>query len=743
VKQNSNSKITGSIVMAVIDPIGDNPELATSLRLGGDDFTPPEPEETGPLYRVIGDNKIPVSKHVGKLWASRIEQSKTARSDAEDCWSEAILYYDNDQTSHRNASSGRSGGQRTVRGISETWSATENVVFSNATLMLPMLYAKNPSIEITAGYKAVEPFAVCCEHLINKLLNMKDAPGLNFKSKARRGVLAALLTNNAYIKIGFTDKEESSEQAIQELRELSTKLANAKDQKTLREVEGQIAALEGKISFLSPGGPTATLRSAFRVYADPTCLEPDYSDANWMAEYDYIQTSLLRAVYGIKDGEQYKSAYEPTHVLKVGTTPTDELDDATFTLFTKDATKGGRHYGYSNEKAYESAQYTKVWYIWDKTTRRVLLYSDGCWDWPLWVWDDPYKLFRFFPYYRLWIHETPEGSQPKGEVTYYLDQQDAINDIHSEVRRMRSWAKNNVYYNKNAVSQEDVEAVLKGNDGTARGIDVPEGQKLEDHIKSFAPPSLSHPELWSTDQLFQSINRITGINDAQRGAQFKTNTTNDAIDAYQKNVDIRVDEKVDAIEDWIGDICFGLIQILVQKYDQRQVAEIVGEEIAKGWQQIDVAKLRTTMSIQVVGGSTDKPTSKVKKKQALETCQVLGQVGNSVPGVGILMVQILERAFDEIVLTAEDWAMLRQTMMAQQQKAGAGPGGGDPAQAGQESQQPQQQVEAEPTPQQKEQIAQIIRALPPESKAKMDALIQQGVSPTEALKQVSETAQQQ
>jgi hypothetical protein len=78
--------------------------------------------------------------------------------------------------------------------------------------------------------------------------------------------------------------------------------------------------------------------------------------------------------------------------------------------------------------------------------------------------------------------------------------------------------------------------------------------KLEDVIFSFVPPALKMPEFFSTDNSFAAINRITGINDAMRGAQFKTNTTNDAVDAYQKNVDIRVDERTDLIEDFIGDI---------------------------------------------------------------------------------------------------------------------------------------------------------------------------------------------
>src|SRR5262249_22105625 len=155
------------------------------------------------------------------------------------------------------------------------------------------------------------------------------------------------------------------------------------------------------------------------------------------------------------------------------------------------------------------------------------------------------------------------------------------------------------------------EVVLKGPDGTARGVDVPEGMKLGDIVTTFTPPSLNHPELLDPQNKFAAINRLTGINDAQRGAQFKTNTTNDAIDFYQKNVDIRVDEKIDMIEDWIGMIAWQVLQMLVQNWTQEDVATIIGAELAANWRQIpDPSVLRTTLNLRIVGGSTDKPTSK-------------------------------------------------------------------------------------------------------------------------------------
>lgn len=685
-------------------------------------------EDAQPSYKMFADARIPVSKAAGLLWSSRIEQARSARKDIEDVWSEAIRYYDNDQMQHRGGADGRSGNSKYSRLISDKWTETENLVFANATTMLPMLYAKNPTVECTpANQTENEPFAKCAEKLINTLLSMKEAPGVNIKSKARRAVLTAYLCNRSYLKVGYTDKLNSSEQTINELIELSQQLEKAKSKKAIIEIEGRIAALEQRVNILAPAGPTISYVSPFRIFVDPSSMEPDHSDANWMAEYDFIQTSILNAVYGTDKDGKIVSVYEPTHVLRAGKDASSIEDEVNnFSLFKRDENSEAAGYGYKDTKAFDAAKYTKVWYVWDKTTRRLFLFSDGDWKWPLWVWDDPLKLLGFFPYASLWFHETPEGSQPKGEVTYYLDQQDSVNDINSQIKNARSWVSRNIFYNADVFkNQSDVEQVLKGPDGTARGIKgIPDGTKLADHIYSFAPPAMQFPELFSTDTRLQSINRITGINDAQRGAQFKTNTTNQAIDAYQKNVDIRIDEKVDAIEDWLGNAAWMLLQICVQKYDVAAVTRLVGPTYAAGWQQVDPQELRERLFMQVIGGSTDKPTSTVKRQQALQVAQVLGQFANGIPALGIVAIQTLEKAFDEITVTPDQWQMVFQSMQAVQNNTGGEGSGG----AGS----PEEQ-----------QLQELIAQLPPEQKAQLEQLVQQGVPPTQALEQVVAQTQNQ
>lgn len=698
------------------------------------------------------DSVIPVSKELGKLWSSRIDQAIAVRKNrgTEDAWSEAIRYYENDQSQHRSSENDASGSRPSKR-IGRGWTETENIVFSNCSTMLPMLYAKNPSIEVTASDDEVYgTWASAAEELINKLFSLDSNPGVDLKPVVRRGTLWTLLTNAAYAKINWIKKADSSEKALEDLKEISEEYKNAKTKKDIEIAEGKLKALEAKVSLLTPSGPAVSLVSPFRMLIDPLSTKGNHSDATWMGEEDYIPTHYLNAVYGKSKDGKIVSRYEPTHILSASSSSNSvtELEDQVnnFSLFNgqTEAEQQARNFGFKSNLAFERAQHTKVYWIWDKTTRRLFLFAANKWDWPLWVWDDPLKLLNFFPYEHLWFHESVEMAQPKGEVTYYLDQQDRINDNNAALAQAREWAKHNIVYDKDRTNQNDVEKILKGPNGTAVGISLGEGGKIDDVLKSVVPPVMQHPELLDNAKAYEAINKITGISAAQQGAQFKTNTTNDAVDFYQKNVDIRVDEKIDCLEDWIGKIGWNLLQLCAQNMSVDDVAAIIGSKSAEGWKQVqDINQLRTHLNLRVVGGSTDKPTSKNKKRSAIEISQVLGQFAGGAPAVLIMALKVLSRAFsDDVVITNEDWAAIFKSINDQANAAGGGPSGatgGSETETAPDAGDPN----ADQSSVVKEQIASLIKKLPPEMQGKLQGMLDHGVPPEQALKDIVAQSQQQ
>lgn len=710
--------------------------IAESLQEGGVEVEKEAPKSV-PLYKVMADTKIPVSSKLGAVWKSRRDQAKQKLSTTgmKDAWDECIRYYNNDQSTSNKIAAGRDPNVSRIsaKGVEETDEhiETENIVFANTTALVPATYAKNPDVEVTAVDQQnpdhVE-FALIAKRLINELFTRKMAPGINIKPKARKAVVMTCLTNVSYIEIGWTQRQDGSEVAMQQIAELANELEKAKTPQEIREVEGKLMAMEDKVDVLRPSGPWAKFRRPHDVLRDPAGTLSDLSDHNWIMVADYVPTNFLKAMYYEKKdpadpNTEYESIFAPTHILKGsdGNSAGHDLSEEvnTFSLLPDGDTEH-KAYGFDDEDSFKKAQYTKVWYVWDKVTRRCMLFHDKDWKWPIWVWDDPTKLQRFFPLFPLEFYTDPEEDYARSEVMYYLDQQDAINEIHSERRRAISWARKNIFFNARTIKDTTtVDAFLSGGKVGAIGIDLPEGHKLTDQIYSVPPPSTNFMQLFDTAPYLQAVERVSSVSKVMQNAEFKTNTTNKAIESYQSGTQTRLDEKIDQIEDWIGDIGCGVLELCVQFMDADQVQQLLGDRAAQLWSKMTPMTpddIRRNYSITIVGGSALKPTSATKKQQAVQVGQILGQFGANNPIALAIAVKVMERAFDDIVITDEDWQMLVGAINQQLQ---------------------QQQQE-----QQEQSVLGMIDQLPPEAKLAMGKAMAQGVPAMQVVQQVMQKMKQ-
>lgn len=704
------------------------------------------PKRNGPMYQVYAGSKIPVSKFEGKVWKSRRDVAKKCVEDYSEAWSEAVRYYNHDQLMHRdtNANGEMSGNSVPSRRMNNRWSQTENIVFANTTAMIPALYAKNPECEFQTPRDDIKPLAQALQLYLNTIINRKASPGINMKPKAKRAVLMSTLMNISWFYLGYTFKEDSNEQVIATINDLSNQLVKAKSGQEIEDIEGKLQALDEVIDMYTPAGSWLKIKAGTEVYVDPDAEEPDFSDARWMMIQEIVPTSWLIAKFGSHEPDgSVKSIYEPTHILRNGISEQTADDDVkNFSIFKQtDTTQTMKQYGYDDEVSYNKAKRTMVFMIWDKIKQRVCMYHSNRWDYPIWVWDDPLKLDTFFPLVPLSFHMNPDGTYAKGEVTYYLDQQDAINEINDESRRARQWARRNILFDSSAMSREDVEQFLKGDDGTARGVKLPDGKKMSDVIFSMPTPAFSFPQLFDKSAIYQAIDRLSSANDIMRGAQFKTNTTNKAIENYNSSNNMRLDEKIDAIEDALSQVVWMLAQLTLQFTEPETIAAVIGQDQAINFQNMQWDEIRTNLpSISVVAGSTAKATSSQRKQQALDMGQVLGQFQNGAPAtVTKIVLRLFESAFADIIdVKSSDWEAIDhefETTMAQGAPAGGQPQGqGQPHPAGG----PQQQTQPQPGAQSPD-----INSLPPQAKQAVQIAVSHGVPLPQAIQHVTQQLQQQ
>ena len=664
-----------------------------------------------PQYRVIGEERILVSKRAGALWKSRkdIARAKIENDGTIKRWEESLRYYRNDQSDKKSDTD-----PERSRGMNLTTSGveTENIVFANTTSLVPAIYAKNPTIEVTTEDSAFEDWASCHERLINALLSKQHAPGINLKPKMRKMVISATLTNVGYIELGYTSREQSSEQTLHELSKLGEEYAKEDlEPNKIREIEGKLQALEAKVDFMRPSGPWCKYRSPTSVIIDPDAT--DKEEATWIMIQDFINTDFLQAAYGKQNEKgEYESIYKPTHILKNNNKTNEDLTTLReFSLINYEEGKNYKSYGFDDEASMKKARRTEVYYVWDKTTRRVFLYNASDWTWPLWVWDDPYGFPDFFPIEEIQFYTDPENYYARSEVSYYLDQQDAINEINNEFAKTRKYISGKFLYNK-SIKGADVliEEFLKGtNNKRAVGLDLPTDFDIKKFMTPILPPSAEALNTVAFDKarLLEAIDRISSVTNVMRGVEYKTNTTNKAIESYESNTQTRLDEKIDVIEDVLGRIGYKIGHMCIKYMSDDEVMKLIGKERATVWTQFKptIEQYGSYFGITTLGGSTLKPTSATKKQQAIQISQAIGQFAQATPLALVVMLKILERAFDEVVVTKEDWQMITDSIMQQMQ---ANQGGGDPTQVLQ-------------------QIAERLDTLPPEAKAKIAELFAKGV----------------
>jgi hypothetical protein len=245
-------------------------------------------------------------------------------------------------------------------------------------------------------------------------------------------------------------------------------------------------------------------------------------------------------------------------------------------------------------------------------------------------------------------------------VTYYLDQADAVNEIHSEFNRARMRVLNNILFD-DRLPPATVEAALSNTSKkVARGIQVPSGEKLADMFYSPHDAILRAQHLFDPQRLYASMDRVSGITDTMRGVQFKTNTTNRAIESYQSSTATRLDKKISAIENWLGRLYYGLAFICALRMAREEVESIIGQR-ADDWTNYDPQALRGMFNVQAVGGSTQKPSSEAKKALALEQARILSSIADKAPVTSVkIILSMMKEAFDDFPIPEGTFDALNQ-----------------------------------------------------------------------------------
>jgi hypothetical protein len=645
----------------------------------------PKTEKAVPMYQVYPDSKIPVSKAYGSLWRTMIDSTLKANELVYEAWEQCFAYYNNHQVKRQDSS----------KGTFSRGDVTENVVYSNINVMLPAVYGRDPDIAVNTTDKEDEAFSECAHNLLNALLKGKNL--LNCKPKVKKAVGVALMTNFGVLKLDYVLKADSSDSAMDSLVEVTKEIEKAKNAKALESAYGKLAAIESVVNVFESGGPKLKNVMAKNLVIDPISEMPDGTDAGWMAERCFIPTNFLKHKFTRKDSDKdcYYYIFKPSHKA-VFTSGSGNTKDDAYGLVLE--TLGAETSFQENEEVggYRSLYYTECWMVWDKATRRTALFAADDWTYPLWIWDNYTKTTRFFPYFILGFGLSTGQTTTVGEVSYYLDQQDEINQINRQVARIRNSIFNFFFYNSHKLSQADAELLMQAikrgfvDEQAVVGVKVPEGSKIGDVFEALVPPSLNYEALFNKEPTINSINRISNTSDAIRGVQFKTNTNEASVQSYQDAARMSVGAKIEVVEDVMADLCKALLEQCVQNMSKVEVEGLVGQKLAEGWQNMSLEEYNKRFALDIVPGTSEKPNSVFKKKEAIQVAQAIGQFASAAPMTSMkVALRVLEQAFTEVVIKPEDWDLMEKEMEMNMQR-GNSTGAQAPPQPGQNGPPPPQ-----------------------------------------------------
>lgn len=608
--------------------------------------------------RLLSENAIPIPRTIGDVFKERYTKAVKMYERFHMDWEKSINAFIETGSSDDYYSAGK---------------PRENFIRMIVQALVDIVYMQNPSAEFNTLKDEEKQLANALTAILTTLVNKKYDVGLNMRSFVVRQIVVAHLTNYGIIKLCFNDKEGSREDAIMLYQKIQAALKDEEDLDQATRYYGLLDTLYKEIQNRTNFGLKLKNVSPFCFFVDPKCEKDDLTDADWTMEIERLANSYIKSQFMTfdEDTKEYRFKYDTSVVfneenVRKSFSPDDVKGQIIDKLMPQDSK--------DEREAVESDTTPCVW-VEDRLTRKIYLYILGRWDTPLWVYEDQKQLSRFFSYFLLAFSPSVRGILRYSEVSYYLGFQEEVNKNNEQFDFVRNAAFSTIVYDSDAVDRAEVEKVLtevmKGG-SRLRSIGIKlksEDKKLSDVLEAFKMPIAAMPELFNDPRYKQAIDKASRLSEALRGGEFRTNTTNEAIDVYNQVGSTRIEALTSAIEAMMSDLLWAIAEIVISKFDKSVITTLVTPEQAEVFTPMSVASFNQAFSLSVEGGSIERPNSTNKKKEAVQIIQLLGQFGTAAPRTVLgIVTKLLRSVFSRSLVTDKDLSILDEEGQAAMQK---------------------------------------------------------------------------
>lgn len=276
----------------------------------------------------------------------------------------------------------------------------------------------------------------------------------------------------------------------------------------------------------------------------------------------------------------------------------------------------------------------KVFEIWDKSSRKVMFFSQAYKEGPLKVVEDPLELANFFPISKpLNFMRKITTLIPTPLYEQYKSQAAELNELTRRLKAMIRALKVRGFYNSTV---EGIEKVLESEDNTLVPVEnpsMPDGTGVDKMIWIMPVDMLANTAMalnQQREQVKRVIYELTGISDILRGASVASETAT-AQQIKNQWGSLRLKKLQKEVQRFCRDNLRIMLEIAVTKFDVETIAQMTGlpfltEEVK---QKITQAQQMVMQSAQQSGNEPEPLPDAVQKALQMPTWEeILGLLKN-------------------------------------------------------------------------------------------------------------------
>jgi hypothetical protein len=460
---------------------------------------------------------------------------------------------------------------------------------------------------------------------------------VDFKTSMKQLVRRACTTGVGYLKIGFQRQMQENTAVTERLadfqaqiRHIQTLMQEAEDEARPdhevkeRELKHAVESLQQQQYVLIREGLVFDFPESTRVIPDKlTRALTGFVGARWLT-VEYLYTpGEVKDMFGVDLGKEYRRY----------------SDDGT----SRDtAAQGEMDFGDADRE-----DMCCVWEHYDRQTGVVYLLADGHKAFLRQPGPPDVYVEDFWPVFALTFNEVenPKHLFPPSDVRLMLPMQREYNRARQGQAEHRMAARPRFMQRKGALDDESKTLM-----GRAKPFDVVElnfmdgTSDINNLLAPFPVPGVD-PNLYETGQLFQDIQLVAGVQEAQFGATAKATATESSIAESSRIAS--VDSNVDDLDGFLTRVARAAGQIMLKEISPETVQKIAGP--GSVWPEVTLDQIAEELYLEIQAGSSGKPN----QAQDLANLERMMPYLIQLPGINAdeLAKEVLRRLDDRLDLT--------------------------------------------------------------------------------------------